>query len=156
MVLYSSCITTTHTQNTHWHHVLDDDGNGTATWRLTVQTPPACNYSPSNRFVYDIPLWTITTYKNYQKPHKIKRINIYIYMYACMYVYQNRFRLLKPDVTHVPETVQPPYVAPLAIKKAKVKCVKVHLQYISPVAQQFIALLTATNQRDANTRWESD
>ena len=68
----------------------------------------------------------------------------------------NRFRLLKPGVPQVPDPVQPLYVAQLTIKEAKVKDVKTLSQYLSHVAQQFIALLTATNERDANTRWESD
>ena len=68
----------------------------------------------------------------------------------------NMFGLLKPGVTQVPDPVRPLYIAQLAIKEAKVKDVKALSQYRSPVAQQFIALLMAKNERDGNTRWESD
>ena len=68
----------------------------------------------------------------------------------------NRFRLLKPAVVQVPDTVQPLYFTQVAIKEAKVKYVRALSKYFPPVAQQFIALLTATNERDANTRWESN
>ena len=61
----------------------------------------------------------------------------------------NRFRLLKPGVIQVPDPVQPLDIAQLAIKEAKVKDVNALSQYLSPVAQQFIALLIATNERDA-------
>ena len=51
---------------------------------------------------------------------------------------------------------RPLYVAQLAIKEAKLKDVKALSRYISPIAQQFIAQLTATDDRGAGGQSDYD
>ena len=66
------------------------------------------------------------------------------------------FRLLKPGVLQVAYPDRPLYVAQLAIKEAKLKDVKALSRYLSPVAQQFIAQLTATDDRGAGGESDYD
>ena len=68
----------------------------------------------------------------------------------------NRFRLLKPGVTHVPYPVRPLNIAQLPIKESKLNDVKALSKYLSPGAQQFIAQLTATNDRGADGESDYD
>ena len=66
------------------------------------------------------------------------------------------FRILKPGVLKVAYPERPLYVAQLAIKEAKLKNVKALSRYLSPVAQQFIAQLTATHDRSADGESDYD
>ena len=66
------------------------------------------------------------------------------------------FRILKPGVLQVAYPERPRYVVQLAIKEAKLKDVRALSRYLSSVAQQCIAQLTATVDRGAGRESDYD